>query len=192
MVYVFIGIVILLIIAPIIAVLPSKRQKEQMRLRQRAMGAGVSIEFVRIDDPDPDPDKYTSNTGKPLERVMQVVAYRYLRPTPDDWRKVPRIDWRAVRRAGSASPDLPSGWTWENELPASMSNELKSFIANGLHKLPNDVVRVEEVRNVISVYWNEDGGEDEVEEIIQFLKECAGITPWVSLNDSDESEDRSE
>lgn len=192
MVYVFIGIVILLIIAPIIAVLPSKRQKEQMVLRKKAMGQGVSIEFVSIEDPDPDPDKYVSNTGKPLERVIQVVAYRLLRPTPSEWREVPRIDWCAVRRADSASGDLPSGWAWENDLPALMSNELKSFIANGLHKLPNDVVRVDEVRNVISVYWNERGGEDAVDVIIEFLKECAGITPWIPLADSDENDDWSE
>lgn len=192
MVYVFIAVVILLIIGPIIAVLPSRRQKEQMALRKRAMAEGISIEFTRIDDPDPDPEKYRSNTGKPLERVMSVVAYRSIRPTREEWRRIPRIDWCAVRRADSAAPDLPAGWAWENELPARMSNELIAFIANELQKLPNDVVRVDEVRNVISVYWQERGVEQELNLIIQFLKGCAGITPWIPLPDSDENDDPSE
>lgn len=189
MVYVLIGVVLLVIIVPIIGVLPSARQKEQMALRRKAMAEGLSVELTRIEDPDPDPEKYRSVTGKALEPAMSVTAYRILRPTPRNWRQAPRVDWAVVRRAGAPGGELPPGWTWENELSKDMSNELKSFIANGLQKMPNDVVRVDEVRRVISVYWNERDGEDALNEVIHFLKECAGIVP---ANDPEDTDDRSE
>ncbi|MBD3648016.1 MAG: hypothetical protein HUJ31_11330 [Pseudomonadales bacterium] len=192
MVYLLIGAVILLIVGPIIAVLPSKRQREQMAMRKKAMAAGVSIEFTSIEDPDPDPEKYLSNTGKPLERIMRVVAYRVLRPKPSSWRQMPRIDWCAVRTGASGSGELPDGWQWANQLPAEMSNELRSFLVNGLQKMPNDVVRVDEVRFVISAYWNERGGDEDLSIIMDFLSECAGINPVKPMSESDDSNDQSE
>ena len=67
MIYIIIGLVLLLIAAPIIAVLPSKRQKEQMKLRQQAMAQGISVELTSIDDPIPEQKKYITGTGKQLK-----------------------------------------------------------------------------------------------------------------------------
>lgn len=193
MVYVLIGVAILFIVGPIIAVLPSKRQREQMAMRKQAMARGVSIEFTSIEDPDPDPEKYLSNTGKPLERIKKVVAYRILRPKPSGWRQMPRIDWCVVRAGDSPGDELADGWQWEKRLPPpEMSNELRSFLANRLQKMPNDVVRVDEVRFVISVYWNERGGEQALLEIMDFLSECTGINPAKPTAESEDSDDQSE
>ena len=117
MAYVIIVIILLIIIGPILAVLPSKRQKDQMQKRQTAMKAGISVNLTRIDDPDPDPEKYLSNTGKPLERVMALIAYRLPRLRPGQRRQV-AYDWALERKlnqaVGSHNADLPSGWCWGN------------------------------------------------------------------------------
>ena len=58
MIYLIIGFALLLIIAPIFAILPSARQKEQMNMRRKAMAEGVSVELTSIQDPVPNQDKY--------------------------------------------------------------------------------------------------------------------------------------
>jgi hypothetical protein len=59
-----------------------------------------------------------------------------------------------------------------------MSGELKAFVAERLETLPDDVVRVDEFKYVISVYWNERGGEPGVAAIIAFVKACTEILPF--------------
>jgi len=191
MVYVGIAIVLLLIIAPIIAILPSKRQKEQMAMRRMAMSAGLSVELTRIADPDPDPEKYLSNTGKPLARVMPAVAYRLSRRRPPNWRQVPQVDWCLVRREAANAPGLPPRWAWEEPYDERMSNELKEFFLQNLAGLPNDVVRVDEAKYVLSAYWNEHGGEQAVASIVEFLRGCSQVTPYVPPVDADDHFDRS-
>ena len=100
MVYLLIGGILLLIVAPIIRILPSRRQKEQMALRRTASSNGLTVELTHIDDPDPDPEKYLSNTGRPLPRVMAVIAYRKPVKKPAEWRRIPAVDWCVVRRQG--------------------------------------------------------------------------------------------
>ena len=203
MAYVIIVIILLIIIGPILAVLPSKRQKDQMQKRQTAMKAGISVNLTRIDDPDPDPEKYLSNTGKPLERVMALIAYRLPRLRPGQRRQV-AYDWALERKlnqaVGSHNADLPSGWCWGNassgpfseplseplsaplsapmSVPASASLPvaLREYLRGAVAGLPDDVVRVEERKNIISAYWKEQGGAVELAKVIDFLTDCAAIT----------------
>jgi hypothetical protein len=142
------------------------------------MSHGFSVELTRIEDPDPDPEKYVSNTGKPLERVMNVIAYRLARKRPSDWRKLPQVNWCVVRRRESRSPGLPAGWAWDGDVDKRMSAGLRDFLRDRLGQIPSDVVRVEEVGYLISAYWNERGGEQAVDAIVAFVSDCAGVTPW--------------
>lgn len=183
MAYLAIAILLLVIIAPIIAILPSARQKEQMRLRKRAMAEGFNIEFVHIDDPDPDPEKYLSNTGKPLPRVMEVKAYRFKRPRPLDWRRVPTVNWALVRRQGMVT-GLPPNWSWDGD-PTDMSGELMEFLYRNIPQLPDDVVRFEEVKYIISIYWNERGGDEALDAIMRIVKGCAQVLPFNPAVDDD-------
>jgi hypothetical protein len=189
MTYLLIAVIILVILAPIIAILPSKRQKEQMALRRTAMGEGFSIEFTSIDDPDPDPEKYLSNTGKPLERVMKVVAYRMPRPRPQDWRRRPAVDWYAVRRPQkiTINSGMPDGWDWMESVPENMSDELTRQILNNISSLPDDVVRVDEEKYVMSFYWRERGDAGTLAEIVDFVRSCLAIDPFPRLESYDDA-----
>jgi len=51
MVYLIIGLAVLFIVVPILAVLPSPRQREQLAMRNAARAAGVLVELTSIDDP---------------------------------------------------------------------------------------------------------------------------------------------
>ncbi|MCB1692900.1 MAG: hypothetical protein KDI19_09045 [Pseudomonadales bacterium] len=185
MVYLLIGGILLLIVAPIIRILPSRRQKEQMALRRTASSNGLTVELTHIDDPDPDPEKYLSNTGRPLPRVMAVIAYRKPVKKPAEWRRIPAVDWCVVRRQGGKATGLPEGWDWDVPLPAHANTKLASFVVGALTTLPDDAVKVEERSWIVSVYWNERGGVEGLNAIIDFSKTVSDIEASVVIADTD-------
>ena len=182
MTYVVIGLVLLIIIAPIFAILPSARQKEQMKIRKSAMGRGVSVEMSRIQDPIPKQDKYFSNTGQPLDPILLVMAYKMPRPRPKEWRLNPKIDW-ILCRTDEKSLEFPQTWAWEDLRPSLLSDSFVSFLKNELANLPDDVVKIQELNRVVTVFWHERSGETGLEMVIDFLHRCAAHSPGNPQND---------
>jgi len=183
MAYVIIIIILLVIIGPILSLLPSKRQKQQIAMRKAAMDAGVSVALTRIDDPDPDPEQYLSNTGKPLERVMAVVAYRQFRPRPDRWRQRPEIAWALNRQQGADVDGLPPGWRWQGTRLADLPPALNKYLMGGIASLPDDVIRVEEQKFIISIYWRERADLQGLAKLLDFLRDCAALPLASSVGD---------
>jgi len=169
---------LLMIVAPIVAILPSAEQKAQMRKRKRAMADNLRVELTHIDDPDPDPEKYLSNTGMPLERRLAVKAYRLALRRPAAWREKPLIHWSFVRRLSHSDLSMTdpithpvngfliSGWESEDGPEEGFSEEWRSFFKGRIPRLPDDIVRIEENNFIISIYWQEQG---DVEELLEFL-----------------------
>jgi hypothetical protein len=175
LVYVIIGLVLLIIIAPIISVLPSARQKEQMVMRKSAREAGISVELTSIDDPNPDQEKYVSHIGKKIPAKLKVAGYRIQRRRIGDWRRLPAVNWCLEKK-------FEDGWQW-TETSQSMSGVLKRFLDEEVPKLPDDVEQVEESDYNIVVYWRErtKGSEGNV---LDFLKRCAEL----ALREPDKNE----
>ena len=178
MVYLIVIIAVLMVVGPVIAILPSKRQKEQMAMRRIAMARGLSVQLVNIEDPDPAPGEYLTNTGKPLEPVMKAMAYRIARRRPSDWRLVPQVDWCVIRKHDATPGPLPAGWAFAPEPGPEMSNDFKGFLASHLDNLPADVIKVEENNYQLSVYWNERGGMDAVNSVLAFVDACREFAPY--------------
>ena len=172
MVYLIIVFAILLIAAPIMAVLPSKRDKERMKKRQTAMRAGISVEMAIIDDPDPDPQKYLSTTGKPIPRKLSVAAYRIQRAKPKNRMANETPVWVALRYKDRHRTKLSRHWYWQGAAPEPEISLISEYLVRQLDRLPPDAVKVEEKNYFISSYWHEDG---EVQEVIDFLKRCAAV-----------------
>ena len=177
MAYLIIGLVLLFIIAPIVSVLPSARQKEQMKMRTEARHAGVNVELTRIDDPNPRQDKYISNLGKAIEPIVKVAAWRKPRQRPRDWRELPDLRW-------SLSRIIDKGWQWDAGPPAGMHPALQAWLPEAVAELPEDVERVEETGFVISVYWHERKLES-AEDVIRFLQACADQPLMLPPSDED-------
>lgn len=186
MTYLIIGFILLLIIAPLFAILPSARQKEQMNMRKEAMAKGISVELTSIHDPIPHQEKYISNTGKRLEPILKVAAYRVGRKKPRHWRLSPAIDWE-LERGEDSSPDLPGTWCWSQAKPDALSKEMGNFLVNEIASLPDDVVKIDEMNYVLSVYWHERSGEAGLSSTVRFLNGCIEI-PLHDLQNDLESE----
>lgn len=183
MAYIIIAVVLALIIVPIIAVLPSARQKEQMNMRKHAMGEGVSVELRTIDDPNPDQEKYVSHTGKQLPRDLKVVAYRLQRRREGDWRRLPKVEWRLQRKQNPPEGNEFVDFVWVRKPVDDMSDELIECIESRINQLPDDVEQVEEVGYIITIDWHEKTvGQEQI--VIDFLKHCAAV-PLHKPDDTD-------
>ena len=179
MVYLIIGLAVLFILVPILAVLPSPRQREQMAMRNAARAAGVLVELTSIDDPNPKQDKYISPTGRPLPPKLQLAAYRKQRKRQSDWRQLPRVDWCLQRK-------LEAGWVWQGEVSDDLSSDFKAWLESLVETLPVDVHQVEEVGYMVSVYWHEKAKET-VDDVLDFLNQCVEKELYAAsvLNDED-------
>ena len=167
MVYVLIGVILIVVIVPIISLLPSARQKEQMQMRMIARAAGVSVELTSIDDPNPKQGKYIAYTGKPIPPVLKVVAYRLQRKRARDWRHLPKVSWCMFR-------GLDNNWHWKAELSEAMNNKLAEWIEAVAPDLPPDVVQIEEDSYNICVYWHE-GTKGDEQTVLGFLKNSSEL-----------------
>lgn len=170
MTYLLIGLALCTIIGPVFMLLPSKRQRAQMALRVKARAEGVQVELTRIDDPDPEPGKYTGLTGKPLQPILNCVAYRMPRKRFTDWRARPMVNWKVVKKRGVKNDLLPFDWQWLETTWETLSPPLRTVITDGLPNLPVDVVAIEEKNFQVSIFWHERGGETDLATMVQFLK----------------------
>ena len=150
------------------------------------MDKGISVELTSIQDPNPRQDKYISNTGKRLEPVLKLAAYRVGRKKPGHWRLSPVISW-GLERGEDCSADLPAKWCWSQARPDALSEEMGNFLVNEVASLPDEVVKIDEMNYVLSVYWHERSGEEGLASIVRFLNGCVEI-PLHNLQDDLEPE----
>lgn len=179
MVYVIIGVVMLIILAPIIRIIPSAKQKAAMAKRRLAMKEGIRIDITHIEDPDPDRKKYLSNTGKPLPRKLPVIGYRLPRARPDNWRDSGGLDWSFERKSISTEMKVP--WEASEAAQTDLPIDLNAFLETNLSKLPADCVKVEEKNFILTIYWHERG---EVSELIDFLRTCVAFSASSGSHDT--------
>lgn len=190
--YVIIGLVLLLIVAPLFSILPSARQKTQMAMRKAAMAAGVSVQIAIIDDPNPRQDKYLSNTGKRIPARLSVAAYRIQRRRGNEWRALPKVDWCVHRKIADGPVGLPGEvvvqdpesrtWVWQTKPSELMSEALRVWLFDNIKTLPADVEQVEEMNYMITVYWHERHATDE-QVVIDFLKTCNDLPLHTPIDD---------
>jgi hypothetical protein len=173
MTWLLIIFILALIIGPILALIPSPRQKEQTAFRNEAKSRGISVELCSIEDPDPNPDNYLSATGKRLDPVIKCIAYRIARKRPLHWQRAARIHWKLIQTQGARLADLPDGWKW-HEPAVELAEVSRQSLIRCLPQLPDDVIAVEESNYVVSVYWHEKGGTDALEGVCTFLEGFKG------------------
>lgn len=180
--YLIVIFILLLVIAPIISILPSKRQKQQAGFRQEARALGVNVALVMIDDPDSDKEKYLSATGRPLPRDLNCVAYRKPRRRNDQLLGVKMPDW-ALTRDKSTDGLL----RWVDDSPGSMAEGFRDEVLQRANNLPMDVVRIDETAQLLTIYWHEQTDELGLANIFDFLKVIVALSPCPQKDSSSEN-----
>jgi len=138
------------------------------------MSRAITVELSTIDDIDPDPEKYLSSLGKQLPRVIKCIAYRHSRKRPAEWRRLPRVKWKLVRRTGTDN-QLPPGWDWQDTDAGALPPQFRETLISKIENLPDDVMVLEEAGYMISLFWKEQGGTDALERVCEFLESLSMV-----------------
>ncbi|WP_252271601.1 hypothetical protein [Pseudomonas subflava] len=141
-------IVLLLVgvaLSPLVWLRPSHRQRGQMELRLAARRMGLGMQLGRQEWPH-------WLEGNPPERCAHY--HRGRRPgRSDSW-----AYWQIA----------PGQWCNQWREPCADAAMLER-----LHGLPADVYKVEADTQMVSLYWGERGGENELRQVAEFLVSAA-------------------
>ena len=166
MVYLFIGLVLMMLIAPIVSILPGKSQKQIMAVRRAAMARGISVELTTIDDPSPDQDKYRTSTGRALPAKLQVAAYKGLSRLNSSSATLPAFQ---VQRTPDQDPSSPDAF--HSITDASLPEACRTFLAQYASALPTTVQQIIWDGRQLNVYWVEQPDHQMGEKIFTFIEE---------------------
>jgi len=179
MAYWIIALIVLFILAPMIRLWPSAKDRQAMEGRRVAMRRGVGVELTQILDPVPIQDKYKTPSGMPIEPKLSVVAFRARHGQLVDDKNRP-CDWFAERVGESPSPLAKKKgvkradwmvWFEEQRMPESKAEEkLVDEVLSVVVAAPKSVVSMDWQNRALSAYWVENGRSEEVEMICDQLE----------------------
>ena len=141
--YLLILFIIAVALAPLSHFLPSKRQRQQARMRETAAVSGLFVEFRSLPGSASGRQPAGADSGRVIYYGKRLPASLRERPRRAAWIR-DGDTWRALE-AGSQPPAI-------------------------LRDLPASVPAASVDEGSCGVYWQEDGGEDEVKVIVGVLE----------------------
>ncbi len=181
MIWLLIVFILALVVGPILYLMPSPRQKEQIAFRNEARSRGISVKISTIEDPHPQLNNYLSATGKSLQPVINCIAYSMSRKKPVHWQSLEVIEWKLIKAQEVRSETGSYGWVLEAP-GAQLPEVLQQALAREQKWLPEDAIVVTETNYVVSVYWHERGGAKALQGVCTFLENMALVeTPPLEL-----------
>ena len=195
--------VLLLAIAPLMWVLPSRRERELAALRESARKLGFTLQVTEVDHPAPTAEERVSASGRTRRPMLPCVAYRLPRAagaTPGT-PSTPAMADRARRRADADDDD---GWGEEAvDEVVQVAPRTRVTRRVGAHSagLPDDwrldegfdapdpalcallpslgpdVLAVESTGSTVAVFWTERGGEARLQALTGILRDLMRAQP---------------
>ncbi|MGH1463137.1 MAG: hypothetical protein ACRBB6_14000 [Neptuniibacter sp.] len=142
-------------------VMPTKRQKYQAALRMKAKTLGYQVQLERVTAP--------RAKGEMDAETRDMTAYRLIRHGLNKQEKNAFKSWKIFRVESISDTDLPPGWSWgsgERTLKPVQLEHLSEVLA----KLPNGVFSLESTPIHIGMYWDEEGGDNALQELKVLLE----------------------
>jgi len=146
---------VILILGSSLWILPSPRQRAQMELRRSAMRKGLQVKLSKIKDLE-----------YPGEEV-RCIAYRLPRHRTNG---VNTPEWMLLRHTQADEELQVPGWIYERVAGRYRFSD-GDAAAKILAQFPTDVMAVQSTTGAVSVYWNENGEQDDVDTILRVLTE---------------------
>lgn len=155
--WVVITLIFLAIIGSMMWMKPSPRQRMQAELRQQAMRLGFQVQISRLTLP--------RALGEAFGEERNCVAYRLPRLAKEQG-KPP--EWQIFRLESHANVGLPEGWSWAKGEGYQSETELDRILAL-IGSLPETVYGIESTPVSVSIYWDELGTPETIEQLKQQL-----------------------
>lgn len=142
-----IGLAMAAVLGPILIMQPSKRQRHLAQLRAGAAAQGVKVHMVKLNK---DTVAVYSKPWTLPEKVKKRI-----------------LSWRLDKMTYVHEIHIAQYWQFTGEQP--LDPNLKAKLPALLATLPEGVLAVEVTRSVVSCYWNERGGEQALQSIVEWL-----------------------
>ena len=151
MTWLIVGGLLLLAFAPVLWLLPTKRDRQLVALREQARRAGLVVEVTALPKRVARAEERVGADGVARQATRPCSAYRL--PTPKPWRRAP--GWFLLRDAAGATP--LSGWVQHAEvpLPRAVDADYWDAIADAVAGLEDHCLALEVTQSAASWYWSE-------------------------------------
>lgn len=157
--WVIITIVCLSMLGSLLWLMPSPRQRAQAILRQHAMRSGLQVQMTKL--------LFPRAIGEHAGDERQCIAYRLGRTKTPISKTF--CSWQVFRLVSHATTGLPEGWCWGRG-EGALSDAQCALITEVLASLPADVYAVESTPVAVSVYWEERGSQQTVDQLLEALR----------------------
>ena len=159
MTWLIVGGLLILAFAPILWLMPSKRDRQLVKLRQQARRDGLMVEVTALPKRGARPEERVGADGVPRDATQPCCAYRLL--APRRWQGAPC--WFLLREEGGVAP--VEGWAAhpDVELPC-VGDGYWGAVGQAFNGLEGHCLGVEVTASAASWYWLENArGRDAAE-----------------------------
>lgn len=154
-------LVVMSLLGSMMWVMPSPRQRFLAKLRQQASRHGFQVQMVHLISP--------RAAGEIEPETRMATVYRLPRYNLDKQQRYHFKVWQVFRQTAVANEGLPEGWCWgkgERCLNAQQLITLNTL----LEALPEGVSSIESTPVHLSIFWDERGDENMLDEFQTLLK----------------------
>lgn len=156
---IIIVLAIVLILGSMFWVLPSPKERRQMLLRKAAMDKGLNVQITKIKD--------IASPG----HLLDCVAYRLF--DLDQQQHKEKMPWKLLRTKEDWRMDI-DGWTLDKSIAKESIQDIET-ITGTVARLPEDCIAVESNKQSTSVYWQERGDEQAINDIFDVLTKLQSL-----------------
>ena len=164
--FLIIAAAVALVVGPVMLMRPSKQQQRQSRLRSKAMAIGMRVQMMPL----------PAVGGASKAKASQGTYAAYCLPWGGEQKDL--APWLLVRGPYAHELNFSGVWQWPERLQAGDS--WHPLLLPLLEKLPVNVMAVGNGPQGLSFYWDERGGEEDVEQLGDFAAGAAA-TATVAL-----------
>ena len=166
MTWLIVGGLLILAFAPVLWLMPTKRDRQLVKLREQARREGLTVEVTALPKRGARPDERVGADGVPRKATQACCAYSLLATRP--WRGAPC--WFLLRDESGAVP--LKGWVKhpEVELPC-VDADYWDAVCRALNGFEGDCAGVEVTESAASWYWLEHARGREAAELVGEIAE---------------------
>lgn len=171
MTWLIVGGLLILAFAPVLWLMPTKRDRELVKLREHARREGLMVEVTALPKRGARPEERVGADGVARDATRPCRAYRLLASRP--WRGAPR--WFLLREEGGTAP--VEGWVAhpDVELPC-VDVGYWGTVGRAFDGLEDHCIGMEVTESAASWYWLENARGREAAELVgEIAKRLAAI-----------------
>jgi len=166
MTWLIIGGLLILAFAPILWLMPSKRDRQLVKLREQARREGLMVEITALPKRGARPEERVGADGVPRDATQPCSAYRMLASRP--WRGAPC--WFLLREDGGNAP--VEGWVAHPEvaLPCVEAGYWET-VGQAFNGLEDHCLGMEVTEGAATWYWPENARGRDARELVGEIAE---------------------